>query len=97
MTSLGFLPAMIATSAVRHGTPTPDLNRPGLDGTRCACWNNGRTGFAVRSGIHRSANEDANCGWTLPNGDVEVEFTWLTRDSFKNSWLFSLQRTVQRG
>ena len=74
MTSLGFLPAMIATSTVRHGTPTPDLNGPGLDGTPCSCWHNGCTGFAVRNGIHRGANEDANCGWTLPNGDVEDEF-----------------------
>ena len=88
---------MIATSAVRHGTPTPDLNGPGLDGTSCSCWNNRRTGFAERSGIHRSANEEANCSCTLPNGDVEDEFTWLTRDSFKNSWLYSLQMTVQRG
>ena len=66
---------MIATSAERHGTPTPDLNGPGLDGTPCSCCNNGRTGFAERSGIRRSANEEANCGWTLPNCDVEDEFT----------------------
>ncbi len=66
---------MIATNAVRHGTPIPDLNGPGSDGTPCSCWHNGRTGFAERNGIHRSANEEANCGWTLPNGDVEDEFT----------------------
>ena len=88
---------MIATSAVRLGTPTPDLNGPGLDGTSCSCGNNGRTGFAVRSGIHRSTNDEANCGWTLPNGDVEDEFTWLSRSSFRNSWLLWLQMTVQLG
>ncbi|MCY4093771.1 MAG: hypothetical protein OXG05_01445 [Gammaproteobacteria bacterium] len=88
---------MIATSAERHGTPTPDLYGPGSDGTPCSCESNGRTGFAVRIGLHRSAKEEANCGWTLPNGDVEGEFTWLTHNSFRNSWLLSLQMTVQLG
>ncbi len=66
---------MIAICAVRHGTPIPDLNGPGSDGTPCSCESNGRTGFAVRIGLHQSANVEANCGWTLPNGDVEGEFT----------------------
>ena len=88
---------MIAASALRQGTPIPELNSPGSDGTPCSCGNNGHTSFAVRSGLHRNANEEVNCGWTLPNGDVEDEFTWLTRNSFKNSWLLSLQITVQLG
>ncbi|MCY4129152.1 MAG: hypothetical protein OXG15_07930 [Gammaproteobacteria bacterium] len=66
---------MIASNAKSHRTPTPDLNGPESDGTPCSCWNNGCTGFAVRDGVHRRANVEANCGWTLPNGDVEIEFT----------------------
>ena len=88
---------MFKTGAVGNTTLLSDLHGPGSDGSPCSFWNNRPTGFAVHSGTYRSANVEANCGWTLPNGEVENEFTWLTRASFKNSWLLSLQVSVQPG
>ena len=88
---------MFKTGAVGNTTLLSDLHGPGSDGTRRSYWNNGRTGFAVRSGIHRSANEEGNCGWNVPNGAVAEAFTWSTRNSFKNVWPLTLQITVKLG